>query len=93
MDNTGLYRNTMIGLGTVLLLVKEMHKELIGQIEALPLGSGQEELLRGLREHADRITEETIVNRLKMLYPDLKSLQMIVPENEPVMKEGTAYVR
>ena len=34
MTTEKTYEQVLIGLGTVLLLVKEMHRDLIGQIEA-----------------------------------------------------------
>ena len=56
-----IYKQVLIDLSTVLLLVKEMHQELISQIESLPLGEVQENILSGLREHADLIREEDIL--------------------------------
>ena len=75
MTTENTYEQVLIGLGTVLLLVKEMHRDLIGQIEALPLGESQAAMIQELKEHTDRITREDIMDRIRHLYPQAEILQ------------------
>ena len=75
MTTKKTYEQVLIGLGTVLLLVKEMHRDLISQIEALPLGESQAQMIQELKEHTNRITREDIMDRIRQLYPQAEILQ------------------
>lgn len=102
MTTEKTYEQVLIGLGTVLLLVKEMHRELIGQIEALPFGESQAAVIQELKEHTNRITREEILDRIRHLYPQAEILQEkkktkrpapMVNETKEQEKEEVRYVR
>lgn len=70
------YTQVLVNLGAVLAVVKDMHLELIGQLEALPIAKEMEPTLASLRKHAEQITHETIIERICALYPELPAEQI-----------------
>ena len=91
MTTKKTYEQVLIGLGTFLLLVKEMHRDLISQIEALPLGESQAQMIQELKEHTNRITREDIMDRIRQLYPQAEILQeeKKAKRPEPMVNETT----